>query len=285
MFKGLSRMAKLFATHPLTKAAPLRAWARFLVWQIKSRMSRDVVFPWIEGQKLLVKRGMTGATGNIYLGLHEFEDMMFPLHFLREGDLFLDIGANVGSYTVLASGVARATTWSFEPDPVTAQHLRNNIAINHLDASVTVHEYALGESQGTVSFTVGKDTMNKISNSDGANLRIVRQEKLDAITRDVAPLMIKMDVEGYEEQVLTGATQLLMSPGLKVIELETVSEKSRLMLIKSGFEQVYYDPFTRQLSPTAFASNGSNALYIKDFKFVQARLKQARNITIQNRKI
>ena len=34
--------------------------------------------------------------------------MMLPLHFLQEGDLFLDIGANVGTYTVLASGVCRA---------------------------------------------------------------------------------------------------------------------------------------------------------------------------------
>jgi hypothetical protein len=42
-------------------------------------------------------------SGNIYAGLHEFGDMAFVLHFLRAGDLFADVGANIGSYTVLAS--------------------------------------------------------------------------------------------------------------------------------------------------------------------------------------
>ena len=48
---------------------------------------------------------MTGATGNIYCGLYEFLDMAFLLHFLRNGDLFGDIGSNIGSYTVLATGL------------------------------------------------------------------------------------------------------------------------------------------------------------------------------------
>ena len=60
---------------------------------------------------------MTGATGNIYTGLHEFEDMMFLLHLLRPGDIFVDAGANIGSYTVLASAVVGAKSISFEPVP------------------------------------------------------------------------------------------------------------------------------------------------------------------------
>lgn len=51
---------------------------------------------------------MTGATGNIYVGLHEFEDMAFLLHVLRRTDLFVDVGANIGSYTILAGGAAGA---------------------------------------------------------------------------------------------------------------------------------------------------------------------------------
>jgi hypothetical protein len=43
---------------------------------------------------------MTGATGNVYYGLHEFQDMAFVTHYLREGYLFADIGANIGSYSV-----------------------------------------------------------------------------------------------------------------------------------------------------------------------------------------
>jgi hypothetical protein len=96
-----ANLAQVFSTHPLTRGAPWKAWIRFVVWQIRSRIHDDLIFSWIEGQRLAVRRGMTGATGNIYMGLHEFCEMMLPLHFLREGDLFLDIGSNVGSYTVL----------------------------------------------------------------------------------------------------------------------------------------------------------------------------------------
>src|ERR1700730_10681604 len=153
--KAVIDLARFFASHPLTHTSPIKAWQRWLSWQIKSRLRDEVNAPWIGGQS-----GMTGATGNIYVGLHEFADMMFPLHFLREGDLFLDIGANIGSYTVLASGVCRSTTWAFEPDPNTLHHLKRNIAINELNGLVTVYECVLGPTQGEIPFTVGRDPVN-----------------------------------------------------------------------------------------------------------------------------
>ena len=162
-FQAISRTGHFFATHPITRDALFRAWARWLSWQIRSRLSDEVVVGWIEGQRLAVRRGMTGATGNIYTGLHEFDGMMLPLHFLRKGDLFLDIGANIGSFTVLASGVAGATTWAFEPNPETATALERNVELNGLTGLVTVHRVALGDYDGTISFTRGHDTTNHVA--------------------------------------------------------------------------------------------------------------------------
>ena len=51
----------------------------------------------------------------------------------RKSELFLDVGANIGSYTILASGVCRARTIAFEPDPETANHLRRNVQENELN--------------------------------------------------------------------------------------------------------------------------------------------------------
>ena len=62
---SLANIAHFFATHPLTRKAPLKAWARFVSWQIRSRMQEEVIVPWIAGQRLAVRRGMKGATGNI----------------------------------------------------------------------------------------------------------------------------------------------------------------------------------------------------------------------------
>ena len=144
--------AKFIASHPLASRRPFAAARRFLGWQIVSRMRESVEYDWIAGAKLKVRRGMTGATGNIYCGLHEFADMAFVMHFLRPGDRFVDVGANVGSYTVLAAAVCGARTLAIEPDPDSADGLRDNIRLNKLADRVTVLQAALGDRDGVAPF-------------------------------------------------------------------------------------------------------------------------------------
>jgi FkbM family methyltransferase len=122
---------------------------------------------------------MACATGNIYCGLHEFVDMAFVLHALKSNDVFLDVGANIGSYTVLASGVCGARTIAFEPDPKTAEHLRRNIEINALDDLVKVHEVALGRAAGKGVLTVGLDTVNHVAVPGEAYTQTVPMCRLD----------------------------------------------------------------------------------------------------------
>jgi FkbM family methyltransferase len=278
--KALINLAHVFAGHPLTRNAQLRAWARFVSWQMRSRIRSEILVQWIEGQRLAVQHGMTGATGNIYLGLHEFSDMMFPLHFLRERDLFIDVGANVGSYTVLASGVCRASTWAFEPDPNTLRHLNRNIEINDLGALVTVYQCALGFEQSEVPFTVGRDTMNRIAVANDKNVRMVRQERLDTFAGNSKPVMLKVDVEGAEEGVLQGAARLLANPCLKAVELETVTPDAAKMLARNQFERAYYDPFSRRLDREPMELVSSNTLFVRDWPFVASRLATGRKIKV-----
>ena len=102
--------------HPLNRAGKAAAVARLVRWQLASRiLAQPVVLPFVNNTRLLVLRGMTGATGNWYGGLHECADMAFVLHALRPGDLFVDVGANVGSYTVLAAGAVQADAIAVEP--------------------------------------------------------------------------------------------------------------------------------------------------------------------------
>ena len=102
---------KFITNHPLNDEHKLSAIIRFAKWQIGSRLVPGaIVYEWINGSKFLVKTGETGLTGNIYTGLHEFPDMSFLLHFLRAEDHFVDIGANVGSYTILACSAIGAAS-------------------------------------------------------------------------------------------------------------------------------------------------------------------------------
>ncbi len=267
---------RFISTHPLTKNAKLAAYVRVVRWQLRSRLGGEVIMPWIEGAKLAVRRGMTGATGNIYAGLHEFADMGFLLHLLRAGDVFIDAGANVGSYTVLASGVCGAHTIAFEPDPQTATHLRRNLDVNGIEALVTIHERALGPEAGEVHFTIGRDTVNQVVLAKGADTRKVTQVRLDQALKDQNPILMKMDLEGYEDAALRGAEDVLAKQSLKAIEVETVSEEASAILSRHGFERMYYDPFTRKLSREPQQIKASNALYIRDAEFVAARLGEAK---------
>jgi FkbM family methyltransferase len=279
---ALINIARFFSTHPLTRNAQLKAWARFVSWQIRSRMQEELIVPWVAGQRLVVRRAMTGATGNIYTGLCEFEEMMLALHFLRKGDLFLDIGANIGSYTILASGVCGATTWAFEPDPNTVRSLERNVAVNNLEELVTVHELALGDADAEVPFTVGKDTGNRVARTGERNVRMVRQQRLDSLIGGALYpiIMMKMDVEGYGDEVLRGAEAFVPSDCFKIIVLEWPTDATHEALSRNNFTRASYEPFSRKLQQRPSTSSSNNVLYVRDWDFVNSRVTAANHISI-----
>jgi hypothetical protein len=59
------------------------------------------VYPYIGETSFIASPGMAGIVGNIYTGLEDFEEQGFLLHIIRKDDLFVDVGANVGGYTLL----------------------------------------------------------------------------------------------------------------------------------------------------------------------------------------
>ena len=291
-FATLGSIAQTISSHPLTRGRQAATWLKFASWVISSRLQRELTEPWIEGQRLVVRRGMTGATGNVYFGLYEFMSMMLTLHFLRGEDLFFDIGANVGTYTVLASGIARAQTWAFEPDEEAGRDLVRNIEINGLGSLVTLHAVALGRTDGEVSFTLGDGAMNRVATAEDKATHMVLQRALDSVAMGRAPAMIKVDVEGYEEPVMLGARKTLANPALKVISLEGTPPVVLQLLADNGFGRAFYDPFTRKLTrepnQLAYADGKwtiSNEFYVRDWPFVENRLATARPIEVFGRKI
>jgi len=271
---SLKRTLKFITSHPLNKGRPIRTLLRFLVWQVQSRLQREVVFDWIDGAQLVVQPGMTGATGNIYCGLHEYQDMSFFLHLLRPDDLFVDVGANIGSYTILASSVVGTEVISVEPDPETFQHLTRNVQQNSADERVDVKQFAVGSEEGEIAFTVGQDTTNQVADKNDPNAQILPMSTLDALIGDRSPVAIKMDVEGFETEVLRGATATLAKPSLVAIEIETQDPEGRRILQEAGFSEYAYDPASRQLSENQ-AARSVNSLFLRNVPEVEKRLKTA----------
>jgi FkbM family methyltransferase len=279
MIRRMLATAKFIAQHPLTRDRPVAALGRFARWQVVSRLRGEVIVPWIGGAWLAVRHGMTGATGNIYCGLHEFADMAFVLHVLRSGDLFVDVGANVGSYTVLATKVCRASSIAIEPDPGTATSLRRNLAINGIERDVEVVEAALGASESRVQFTVGLDTCNRVATKSDSRVREVQMLTLDKILDTREPTMLELDVEGFEAAVLAGAARTLAKSSLIAILTETTTGGVSEQLVDAGFKPASYEPWTRNLSALAGAELGrgraANALFVRDIDGLRERISAA----------
>jgi FkbM family methyltransferase len=218
---------------------------------------------------------MTGATGNVYCGLHEFVEMAFLLHLLRPEDLFLDIGANIGSYTILASKLCRAQTIAFEPELPVARTLEQNMHANDIVALARVHRIALGGYDGEIAFTTGLDTTNRVATAGDQRVQMVPVRRLDEVCDAALPTLMKLDVEGYEEEVLAGAVGVLASPSLLAVQSELCSQHLNSRLGSFGFEPAFYDPFTRKIARTEFSYRISNMLYVRDIEVVQERVATA----------
>ncbi|WP_077145349.1 FkbM family methyltransferase, partial [Sphingopyxis sp. KK2] len=216
---------------------------------------------------------------NVYFGLHEFADMGFVLHMLRPADLFVDIGANIGSFTILAAKVSGADVIAFEPDSNTVATLERNIAANEVGGRVEVHTSALGDREQELWFTSGMDTINHVADDDTPGAVRVHGTTLDTVLAGRAPLLIKIDVEGHEPAVIAGAQKTLASPDLKAVEVETVTQDIADMLTAHGFAQRHYDPFTRRLSQAPVHA-ANNSLYVRDEAFVADRIEKAAPVDV-----
>jgi FkbM family methyltransferase len=285
MFKPLADTLSFILRHPISGRTPLRSLLRWANWQVRSRTTDEVPVPWIGDTRLIVRAGMSGATGNIYCGLHEYPEMAFALHMLRPGDLFCDAGANIGSYTVLASGVVGATTIAIEAAPETVGHLRRNIEANGIAGLVEVHEVLIGPAVGQGYFSSGSDSTNRVIDEGGKGARVLPMTTLDTILGGRCPIMMKMDIEGFEESALAGAERMLSDERLQSVCIELFSDTVADLFERHGFTRAYYDPANRALSAAPNGVSHSNALLVRGVERVAERLRSAPVVRVFGRPV
>lgn len=150
------------STHPLKRDHKLRAVLGYLRWLVGIRLlGGEHVYEWVNGSRLLVRQG-EAISANVYTGIEEFADMGYLLHVLREDDLFVDVGANAGAYTVLACAAVGARGHAFEPVPATYQRLLQNLHLNRLEGRVVGHNIGLGSAPGRTAFTTTQSSTNHV---------------------------------------------------------------------------------------------------------------------------
>lgn len=176
----------------------------------------------------------------LYQGLWEKELTVLLSKELRAGDVFYDIGANVGYFSCLAAQCGVTQIVAFEPDPQVCMILRSNLSLNGFENAVSVCQRAVSDRAGQTSFQRGSDTA--FSGFGDWQMRTVAEVfEVEATTLDdyvlsegrSPPTVLKIDVEGWEERVLAGSSGLVSTRPPRLIVFEApASETGQLNALR-----------------------------------------------------
>jgi FkbM family methyltransferase len=142
---------------------------------------------------------------------------------IRPGDVVWDVGANVGHYTALFAGAAApgGKVIAFEPSPRNREALAARIGG---DSDVTVVPCAMGDAAATMRFSEsGEDddgVTSKLSEDGEIAVEVATGDSLVADGRVPVPQVIKIDVEGFEREVLLGLSATLRNPAVRTVAVE-----------------------------------------------------------------
>lgn len=246
----------------------------WVVWQAWERVvgrSWTVTMP--PGLALELAPHDPVTSGVLYCGLPDWPEMSFVRDYLRAGDVMVDVGANVGLYSLLAASVDGVHVLAFEPDDGARRTAGANATRNGLGGRIDIRPQAAGATAGTTSFTVGLGPENRVlgHSSDGLSHRPVEVVALD----DVVPgpvALVKVDVEGQEPAVLDGAAGLLRRER-PVLILEANDPEALMARISPlGYQWVTYDPVTRRAVPASPPVRATNGIAAADLTALQERL-------------
>jgi FkbM family methyltransferase len=208
-------------------------------------VSRAILSGFVEighGPAKGLRIALGGAHPGYALGTSEPVLQAALVELLRPGDVFYDLGANVGFFTILGARLVgpKGHVVAFEPDPRNAATLRANVAANGFE-NVVVSERAVSEQPGTMRFVVGDSTTSHLlrENEAVADSTLVSVTSLDEFigAGAPAPTMLKLDIEGEEVRALRGGAGLLRAGRPTVIcEVHGTEAAVREMLGAAGYE-------------------------------------------------
>ncbi len=193
-----------------------------------------------------------------------YQETDFRSFFLniQEWKIFLDIGSHIGKWSILLGNKKNIDAYCFEPNPTTYKYLQGNIQLNHLENKITSLNYWVAEKSGEMEFYIHpQSAMSSLvkhredrstRSEDTIHVKIIdidtfiKENNINIQDID----LIKIDVEGYESNVIDGMKNLLKncSKDLKIIceitsqEKETIKNKicSYWFEVQSIWNQDFY---------------------------------------------
>jgi FkbM family methyltransferase len=253
-----ARWVREIAAMPANRGRAGRALARAVAWQLWKRATgQPLTILVFDGVRLRCHTDSACASLALYAhgGYCDLGPMRFMERYLRPGDGFLDVGANIGLYSLLAASLVGAgRVDAFEPVEPALGRFRENMALNGY-SDVRLHALAVTDHGGEVPFTTDYDALNNIAlGAGGERTRMVPCVRLDEFVAGRRYALGKIDVEGRELLALRGAEGLLAEakPPVWQLELLPLFEASNpggldngalaSWLAERGYDLASYDP-------------------------------------------
>jgi FkbM family methyltransferase len=251
---------------------PLDGFSTYLGPRLLPPPSADVEVQLPLELELIVPAGYPSYR-NFATGLYETDVTQLFMTHVSRGMTVIDLGANIGYYTLLASRLvgSEGRVFAFEPDLGAFKHLERNIARNRCSNVTAVNE-AVADSMDAVSFVAAGPERGFVSDRRDSHVS-VDSTSLDAFFERIgwpAVHLIKIDIEGSERRALSGMRELVRrNPTIQIIvelNLEAISRSggtlARLVetLNQLGFFTGYLIEQHRQL-PLTDLLPGSRAVH------------------------
>jgi len=191
-----------------------------ILWLLRNGIARNMQqFRVTSRIKLYLNRNhyyqwMIACTGYYAFGVRKIIET-----YLEPGDLFVDVGCNIGYISLLAGSIVgdHGTVLSFDPDPRAVRGMRENVKLNNMNNIVFIGK-ACSDSTGNAIFNIASLCGWSTAVNDTPGLEIEKTIHIEKTTLDneinkisinKPPKLIKIDVEGYEPYVLGGATTII----------------------------------------------------------------------------
>jgi FkbM family methyltransferase len=154
---------------------------------------------------------------NYFLGRwYDLEIQLFAADIIRPGDVAVDVGANRGEFTLIASRLVGddGKVVCFEPNPQCLESLDREVASNNI-SNVVIHRLALGSTDEELTLSVpilqsyyGTFSKSAFANDETYDIK-TQVKRGDALLANEWPVLIKIDVEGFECNVLAGLAETI----------------------------------------------------------------------------
>ncbi len=267
---------------PNLRLAPFKNWSRYYgitpnsmiekirLWEYKG-LTEPKVMPWIEGLQITIYPGNEIHEALYLSGQYEPNTMVVLQKLLSPGDIFFDVGANIGCFSLYAARIvgAKGHVFAFEPSYREYNRLVENVLLNDI-TNVTTINVAVSDLEGKGMLNIacerhsGQNTLGQDYVYKG--VKSIATEEVDTITLDkfVRTIsidrvdVIKLDIEGWEYKALLGACEILKKyrpaliieiTGIKLIANRNCIVQLESLLSNLGYRFWDIDDKTAELLP------------------------------------